>query len=175
MKAKDIVIGEEYLATRSKDNRYESDRRRVRVLEAPVEGQAWNYRSSYGTGKKDSARVEHLNKETGEALENDRYTRHKVIRLAEIKMLWSEWVDEAQRREDQKNRLEQEYDKLLAERRRKLEELRNYFGDLTIQVSGGGWSSAKIPSTVFTEVVFKIDDLYDWMVADLSEGLKEIE
>lgn len=176
MKAKDLKVGEEYLATSSNDNRWISDRRRVRILEAPV-----RERLSTNTYlRADHAHVELLDMETGEKVEaGTGYTRSLsrvpdsdtvTVRLAFIRMPWAEWV--AQDAERRRIRAGQQaaHDKLLGERQLRLAEIREFFEGLEVAVLRGRVGGSH-PGHVFDRVSFDLDDLHEWLI-NKEEGVE---
>jgi hypothetical protein len=100
MKAKDVEVGREYVASRSNNWRaYAYDAKRVRVLAAPIEGETWNgwQGKMVGTGKTDSARVV--------ILESDTYHRgyaevgkEQVVPLRQLREPWEDYYAEALQR-----------------------------------------------------------------------------
>ena len=117
----------------------------------------------------DSALVEVLDKETGkvisytnrtvQSLKDENGSVERVVRLASIKMTWSEWIELQAKREKAQAQRQENFEALLAERTSKLETIEGFFSDLTLTVRGLDSYRLQAPD----KVVFSIDELFDWI------------
>lgn len=169
MRGSEVKIGEEYYADASQNRRWESDRFRVRVLDAPVEGQTksrYPYKVGHPTGRKDSALVEILDKETGEVVVNPQGFHLNalnalpveggyLVKLASIRQVWSEYVKEIEEYERRVAILEKERDAHLDRNNKAFDEL-----DLSIpfRVEKGNFFNGPDPY-----VKVSLHDFLDWV------------